>query len=312
MSHSNQSVCIIAVYFGRLPDYFEFWLYSCAQNPEFNWIFLTNKENIADRVWPNNVTAIPSSLADFSSRVQNTIDIQTTIKRAYKICDFRPTFGVVFKELLAGYDFWGFCDIDLIWGKLSHFITNNVLDDHDKILARGHLCIVRNVESVNCVYQKQVAPSYREILQSEKSFIFDEWHGFHRLCSESDLRCWNEEIVADIDPKFTSFHLTRHVNFPAQVFQYAKGEIHQVFKAFESASLEKREYAYVHFQKRNVKTRFNELETPLCISAADGIERLPTEELSYFDMLRKNNSLNLTAKPLSLQQRVLNKLKRTL
>ena len=49
------------------------------------------------------------------------------------------------------YDFWGYCDIDLIFGNIRKFITDDILDKYDKILSRGHFTLFRNKDSINTI-----------------------------------------------------------------------------------------------------------------------------------------------------------------
>jgi hypothetical protein len=36
------------------------------------------------------------------------------IRNPYKICDWKPFYGHIFREYLVAYDFWGHCDMDII------------------------------------------------------------------------------------------------------------------------------------------------------------------------------------------------------
>ena len=58
-------------------------------------------------------------------------------------------YGEIFEDYLLGYDFWGMCDMDMIFGDLSRFITTDILEKHDKIYQLGHLTLYRNNKEVN-------------------------------------------------------------------------------------------------------------------------------------------------------------------
>lgn len=53
--------------------------------------------------------------------------------RAYKICDFKPTFGHVFSDYLYDYDYWGYIDPDAIVGNLDSYLSAENLENHDVI-----------------------------------------------------------------------------------------------------------------------------------------------------------------------------------
>ena len=42
--------------------------------------------------------------------------VTMTIEDAYKLTDFKPAYGEIFQDYIIQYDFWGFTDIDLIYG----------------------------------------------------------------------------------------------------------------------------------------------------------------------------------------------------
>jgi hypothetical protein len=102
--------------------------------------------------------------------------IGTKLSSPYKICDYKPTFGVLFADYLKGYDFWGYCDLDAIYGDLSIIFTDELLKKYDKIFDQGHLSIYRNNDQINSAFKgnKRVHVDYEKILNSEAILVFDE------------------------------------------------------------------------------------------------------------------------------------------
>ena len=302
---------LIAIYFGELPQTFALWLASCANNPSIEWLVIGDHLKSDDLRWPPNVVPKHMSLADFQAKAEDSLGFEINLDRPYKVCDLRPAFGVIFESDLVGYDFWGFCDIDTIWGKLNDFIPEEVFESNEKILSRGHLCFVKNNPSLNSLYEKQKEPlSYKEIFQSPESHIFDEWRGFHRLCLENGVPCWSSEIIADIEPKFDNLHLTRHPNYPAQIFAYNEGRAFQVYKQFECDETHTREFAYIHFQKRTLQVTIGTDETSFIIDA-NGNESLSLNSLDYEALLTRNKSWHpKEIAKVSVAERALRKLKR--
>ena len=49
--------------------------------------------------------------------------------------------GVIFTEDLEGFDFWGYCDMNMIFGDIRKFITRDVLLAYKKVLIHGHLSL---------------------------------------------------------------------------------------------------------------------------------------------------------------------------
>jgi len=139
---------IVANYFGNPPPYFQLWLDSCARNATIDWLFFTDipREHFA---FPENVHYLASSLDALSARFQGAFPFPVRYNGAWDICAFRPVFGTVFKEELAPYDFWGWCDCDVLFGDLRSFFTEDRLEKFDKLLPKGHLSIVRNSDALN-------------------------------------------------------------------------------------------------------------------------------------------------------------------
>lgn len=53
------------------------------------------------------------------------IDVPFTVDWYYKLCDYKPTLGYLFSEYLEldkkRYLYWGYCDLDVIWGNFQKF-----------------------------------------------------------------------------------------------------------------------------------------------------------------------------------------------
>lgn len=96
-----------------------------------------------------------------------------------KLCDIKPAYGEIFKKYIKGYEFWGFSDMDIIWGKLNNFITEEILDNYDVISSRknfisGHFTLLRNKKMINKLYEK--VPNHKNLFKKEKPQFFDEFH----------------------------------------------------------------------------------------------------------------------------------------
>lgn len=162
----------------KMPAYFPVWLESCQRNPSVDFLlFLDTKESYD---WPGNVKVF---YMDFDQQVklfQSKFDFLICADTPYKFCDFRVAFGEVFAEYLAGYDFWGYCDIDLIWGDIRSFVTDEVLSKYDRVYTHGHCSLWRNTPVVNSYYRTLPANGYQDwktVLSTHGSFAFDEWAG---------------------------------------------------------------------------------------------------------------------------------------
>ena len=129
-----KSIAIICCYFGKLRSDYKTWLLSCKYNNTIEWIIFTDCD------WgkvPKNIKIINISFNDFKEYVQKTFEFKICLERPYKICDYKPAFGYIFKEYLQEYDFWGYCDFDMIFGNIRKFITNDILENYEKIVDKN-------------------------------------------------------------------------------------------------------------------------------------------------------------------------------
>ncbi len=184
---SNYRLVVLNPYFGRLPEMFPHWVTTCGYNSSIDWIVFTDDKRAFDGTYakyiPRNVRIIRSSLAVIKTRVEEILGFSVPLYRPYKICDFRPMYGQIFQEYVEGYDFWGYSDLDILWGSIRKFVTDQVLEKYDRIYTNGYLSFYRNTEEVNCWYRTLTVQPGREewetVFSTEQNWEYDEWAG-HR------------------------------------------------------------------------------------------------------------------------------------
>ena len=119
-------------------------------------------------------------MEDFNSLAAQKLNLDIQISSAYKICDFKPAFGVIFQDQISGYDFWGVCDIDLVFGRIREFMTEELLDNFDVISVKdsfpsGYFLLFRNNSIINYLFEK--SKDYKFIFTSNDNYCFDECGG---------------------------------------------------------------------------------------------------------------------------------------
>ena len=127
----ESSICLVILYFGKLPNYFNLWLTSCKYNNTINFLLFTDDKTKYD--YPNNVRVIYTTFEEIRNQIQSKFDFRITLEKPYKLCDFKPAYGYIFNKYLKGYDFWGHCDLDVIFGNLRKFLPEEILKEYDKI-----------------------------------------------------------------------------------------------------------------------------------------------------------------------------------
>lgn len=167
---------LVVCYFGReWPAYFPYFLASCAGNPGVDFLIFTN---LAPPPAAPNVRFIAlADLAAFNALATRQLGLPIALTDPYKLCDLKPAYGVIFADYLRPYRFWGYCDVDLLFGDIRRFITDEVLRDYDVVSAvaeypAGFFLLLRNEPAVTRLYA--ASRDYQRVFQSPRHFCFDE------------------------------------------------------------------------------------------------------------------------------------------
>ena len=146
-----KSVVIIIPYFGNFPNYFQLFLNSCKYNKTIDWVIITDNESKYN--YPQNVRKVKDTFVEVQKRIRRKFDFDVVVDNVHKLCEYKPAYAYLFPELVEGYDYWGYGDIDLIYGNLRHFLTEEVLS-YEKIFTLGHLTLIENKEKFEKLLKK--------------------------------------------------------------------------------------------------------------------------------------------------------------
>lgn len=168
-------IALVVPYFGTWPVWFPAFLQSCKYNPSIHWLLFTDCE-IPAASYPN-VRFIPSTLQTLNTLASRKVGFDLTIEHPFKLCDLKPAYGLIFEDYLDAYDFWGHCDMDIVWGNIRAFITDDILEGYDIISTRkgkmsGHFTLYRNTAALKTLFTRD--PEYRDIFCSLRHHAFDE------------------------------------------------------------------------------------------------------------------------------------------
>lgn len=171
-------IALIIFYAGSLPGYFRYFEDSFARNENDNVDVYLFNDCLSQPDTSGNLKKIPLTLEQFNELASQKLGIPINTDWGYKISEFRPAFGIIFEDYLKDYDFWGYCDPDIILGKISHFITEEVLANHDVITASekqlvGHFTIFRNSETVKNLF-RQTDDYIKIFTDNAQYYNFDE------------------------------------------------------------------------------------------------------------------------------------------
>jgi len=174
-------LAILTCYFGRLPWYFRYFFYSCGYNQTVDFYIITDDRSFEGQP-PANVHFVFMSLDELREQASLQLGLAVRIDNAYKLCDLKPAYGIIFRDLVAGYSFWGHGDIDMIYGNIRSFITDELLQGYDLISVRhdwltGCFLLFRNSEKVNRLFMH--SKDYQRVFTDPRHFCFDETNFQH-------------------------------------------------------------------------------------------------------------------------------------
>lgn len=176
MEHQvNRPIRLLIPYFGRWPFWMPFFLQTCRWNADIEWLFFTDC-GVPDSL-PDNVKIQSMSFASYCQLVSEGLGISFKPTSPYKLCDIKPALGYLHAEHLVGFDFWGFSDVDLIYGNLRQYFSDERLSTYDLISTHarrisGHLCILRNDKRMREAFMS--VPGWRSCFQDPAHYAFDE------------------------------------------------------------------------------------------------------------------------------------------
>ncbi|WP_062544271.1 DUF6625 family protein [Rufibacter tibetensis] len=209
----RNKVALVVPYFGNFPSYFDYFLETCLHNPDFQFLIFSDNHLPRGREF-KNVTYIPFTLAQFNELASKQLHIPVNLKTGYKLCDIKPMYGKIFETYLYQFDFWGYCDIDIIFGDLRKIITDELLDSYDIISTNfrfmaGPFSLYRNENPINTSFM--ASKDYKRILQEDKVFLFDE-------ASNVISKLWEGYSIFDFPSEVESItHVFKKENNPFKV-----------------------------------------------------------------------------------------------
>lgn len=290
-----KKICLIILYFGKLPDYFPIWLKTCEFNESIDFLLITDDKTKFS--YPKNVKVKYMNFKDIQTKFQRIFDFKIILNSPYKLCDYKPAYGEVFSDYLKEYDFWGHCDIDLFFGNIRKFITDDILNKYDRILTRGHFSLYKNEYNFNIKYRTSIVSgcqTYRDVYTTSKSCCYDEWgshcgNGISEIFKRIGVMQYDEIIYADLLFLKYQFKLAqKNVDTcKNRIFVFNRGNLYEY--GIYDGILEKNEYMYCHFQKRNPIINIKNIEDKFCFLPPNKFEKFSEENFDIKKLTRRKS-----------------------
>lgn len=291
----NKKCVFILPYFGKFKNYFPLFLKSCSYNKKFDWLIFTDSNEIYD--YPDNVKVIKMTLEEMKNRISEKIGFSVTLNGAYKLCDYKPSFGFVFEEYIEEYDYWGHCDCDLIFGNLEKILMPLLDKNYDKIFATGHLTIYKNnYENLRKFMSRYKEKDiYIEAFSTNDIYVLDEdcnnGNNVHSIFLDSNLKVFAKDLSMNTSiysAKFIKAYYSENERkfldepYKKGRYYWENGNLFRIH--INGDSLVKTEYLYMHLQMRKMRFNFEK------VMKSDIVEILPDRFIrrkKFLQTLRK-------------------------
>lgn len=168
-------IAILVPYFGAWPAWLDLYLRSCRANPFVDWHFVTDCDRA--RLEGPNVIGHASTLPEVEARASERLGMPIHLARPYKLCDLRPAFGHIFEDRIRGYDFWGWGDLDVLYGRLDRLLHPRALRRYDVLSPKlqftaGAFSVFRNTPEIARLYRR--SRDHVQVFQGDVGYDFDE------------------------------------------------------------------------------------------------------------------------------------------
>lgn len=102
---------LICPYFGEQPPWMDRFWENAERLQEHGYDFLLEDDEDA-----------------FRDRVRDKLGVVAPpMANTGKVWDYRPALGLLYADEIAGFDYFGHCDFDVVFGRVEYFVTDDKL-----------------------------------------------------------------------------------------------------------------------------------------------------------------------------------------
>lgn len=272
-----KSIIFILPYFGKWPVWFDAFLVSISNNSTVNWLIVTDCK--IPQKYPANIRFVTTTLNELNDHINRVVDANVPLTPR-KFCDLKPAYGEIFSEEINNFDFWGICDMDIIWGDIRKFITLEHLNSYDIIstledMVSGHFTLFRNNKTINSLYHD--IEGYKILFEQPRFMWFDEYV-FTNFLKKNNNHCikvfWDKEAVNK------GMKSEVHQEYYLDRWLYKEGKIYDLHSHINT------EYMYLHFinwKKTMKKCEINFLNSPSLFYIS--YSKIHTEKHSHYKII---------------------------
>lgn len=153
----KKSVAVICFYSGSFPDWFPLYFETLKINATIDFFFHTDGDHTPYNA--QNVIFKHFSELDYLLFIKERTNFSIPSGNPYKLCDFRPLLGMIHYEDIKSYEYYGYADINLLFGDIRSFYDAplhrgyDVISTHENMLS-DHFVLFKNHELNRSFYKK--------------------------------------------------------------------------------------------------------------------------------------------------------------
>lgn len=152
-----KTISILIPYFGKFPEWFPLFFETLKRNSTINFIFYTDCDE--SNFSAPNVKFKKMSFSEYLDFVSQKLGFEFKTSYAYKLCDLRPFYAQIHYDDIKDYDFYGWTDLDLFFGDIRSFYTDDLLNKFDVFSTHGkrlsgHFSLFRNTIKNRMMYKR--------------------------------------------------------------------------------------------------------------------------------------------------------------
>jgi len=215
-----KTIGILIPYFGKWPEWIQLFFDSVKRNKTIDFHFLTDCDTTLCSA--PNVFFHQMTFDQYVSVAEDRIGEPINIPNPYKICDLRPMFGIIHAEILEKYDYYGWTDVDLLFGDIRAFYTDEILVGHEVFSTHstrisGHLALFKNTIENRTKYLSIY--DWKKAVQNPEFVGIDE-HGITNAYTMTVFDKINEKFKLSINNIITRYIKNKRLTKMYMVEQY--------------------------------------------------------------------------------------------
>lgn len=257
-------ICLIVAWMGPFNDSFFLWMESVRKNPSIDFYVVTDQKETEGK--PQNLIFVKRTLSEVKKIFEEKLGMKICLKQPYKLCDFKPIWWMLIEDELKGYDFYGHCDVDLIFGDIRQFLDDEFLSKYDKYFDCGYLILYRNTEENRYMFKKSalkenMAYPYTRVFKTDFACYFDEFMGMSILSWQYKPGYYDQTTEAYIqDFSWKRLDFNSYITKKSLIFHVKDGKVYEINVDETGSIIEDlsdgymgREILLAHIQKRKME-----------------------------------------------------------